>query len=568
MKKIFILSVVLILLMTSCSEPSSTISDDNNDNFEWTIVKEPTCNQDGKKTRYDEEGNLIEQTIPALGHNWGEWEIDQEPACEYNGYKTRYCSRCDDIEQVDIPATGHTFIGDDLLYDEQTHYQYCTKCQNYVNIEDHNLTLVEEKQLSMPIIINENNDATKLGTDWLYWVTYGRNHSSLSYQTIKGNDKDAKNIISVVNGTNNDDIRCLDEYDDDYYYVNYGSEKVYECDHCGAKIAVKELKTFETIPEIYNSNLFTNAYEAYFEYDEKGNLITVESKYYGIHSSSKDYCYRTINRYFEYDQQNRVISVKTSPDSKYRVGIYYNEEYDNQVYDVVYKCEYYYNLHDEWITNDLDRIYVLYDELGRIYEAKYACTYEMDNSSFTEECLYLLSYYGDELLLSSFIKEDRLVESGVPKPDFGDSYYHNYYFDEYGNMIRSESWTASSNKENVVEYTNAYDSNGLITFQDVYRSSSNNEFYNISYDYDFDEYGNLIYVSARTTCKSIYSNNTAEEFVEADITYDDNGNIISMTVSRYNHPNNNPELVLSNQKTTTFSRVSNVMEDETTILLN
>lgn len=568
MKKIFILSVVLILLMTSCSEPSSTISDDNNDNFEWTIVKEPTCNQDGKKTRYDEEGNLIEQTIPALGHDWGEWEIDQEPACEYNGYKTRYCSRCDDIEQVDIPATGHIFIGDDLLYDEQTHYQYCTKCQNYVNIQNHNLTLVEEKQLSMPIIINENNDATKLGTDWLYWVTYGRNHSSLSYQTIKGNDKDAKNIISVVNGTNNDDIRCLDEYDDDYYYVNYGSEKVYECDHCGAKIAVKKLKTFETIPEIYNSNLFTNAYEAYFEYDEKGNLITVESKYYGIHSSSKDYCYRTINRYFEYDQQNRVISVKTSPDSKYRVGIYYNEEYDNQVYDVVYKCEYYYNLHDEWITNDLDRIYVLYDELGRIYEAKYACTYEIDNSSFTEECLYLLSYYGDELLLSSFIKEDRLVESGVPKPDFGDSYYHNYYFDEYGNMIRSESWTASSNKENVVEYTNAYDSNGLITFQDVYRSSSNNEFYNISYDYDFDEYGNLIYVSARTTWKSIYSNNTAEEFVEADIFYDDNGNIISMTTYYYDHPNNNPELVLSDQKTTTFSRVSNVIEDETTVLLN
>lgn len=563
MKKIFILSVVLILLMTSCSEPSSTISDDNNDNFEWTIVKEPTCNQDGKKTRYDEKGNLIEQTIPALGHDWGEWEIDQEPSCEYNGYKTRYCSLCDDIEQVDIPATGHTFIGDDLLYDEQTHYQYCTKCQNYVNIEDHNLTLVEEKQLSMPIIINENNDATKLGTDWLYWGTYGRNHSSLSYQTIKGNDKDAKNVISVVNGINCNDIRCKDEYDDDYYYVNYGSEKVYECDHCGAKIAVKKLKTFETIPEIYNSNLFTNAYEAYFEYDEKGNLITVESKYYGIHSSSKDYCYRTINRYFEYDQQNRVISVKTSPDSKYRVGIYYDEEYDGQLYDIVYKSEYYNSSRDGWFFGDYPRIYTLVDELGRIYEAKEVEDYVYDDILY--ETLIELSYYGDEFTLSSFKEESRTSNNGG---NFSTSYYHNYYFDEYGNMIRSEQWTASSNKENVVEYTNTYDSNGLIIFQNVYRTNSSYEFYNISYDYRSDENGNLIYVSARTTCKSIYSNNTAEEFVEADITYDDNGNIISMTVSRYNHPNNNPELVLSNQKTTTFSRVSNVMEDETTILLN
>ena len=550
-KKFLFLPLMLTLLLSGCSGQTSTNTDSNNDlelTIEWTIEKEPTCTQDGKKTRYDEEGNLIEETIPALGHDWGEWEIEIEPYCEYEGIKTRYCSRCYERERVDIPATGHTFVDDGFLYDEQTHCQYCIKCENYVNVQYHNLILLEENQLFMPVFFNENNSVygiTILLTDG----PHSRNRDFLDYQTIKGNDKDAKNIISVFrpNGYPYNLIRCLDN---DYYYVNYGSEKVYQCDDCGAKIAVKKLKTSEIIPEVYNSKLFTNAYEAYFEYDDNGNLISIESKYYGISSSREDYCYRTINRYFEYDEQNRVVSVKTSPNDNYRIVIYYNEEYDNKVYDIVYKCETFGSA--GWESLHYPSLYILYDEFGRIYNAKMVEEYF---NGITHETLFELSYYEDEFTLSSYKAECWALENDNYFYD-SSSYQDYYWFDEYGNTIRREFWSESTNRESVTSYTNTYNSDGLITFQDIYSSSSSYEYYNISYDYRYDD-ENLIYISATTTRKTI-SGNVGVHLVEADIIYDNNGNIISMTVSE-NGTWGSP---------TTFSRVSDVIEEELTVLLN
>ena len=79
---------------------------------DWTVVKEATCTEDGLRTKTclrEGCGYVLEEVIPALGHNYGEWYTVTEPTCTETGLKQHDCTRCDHFETEVIPALGHDF---------------------------------------------------------------------------------------------------------------------------------------------------------------------------------------------------------------------------------------------------------------------------------------------------------------------------------------------------------------------------------------------------------------------------------------------------------------------------
>ena len=80
---------------------------------DYTVTKEPTCTEQGEKTRTCSVCGYSETTeVPATGHTLGEYNITKEPTCTEQGEKTRTCSVCGYSETTEVPATGHTYDSD------------------------------------------------------------------------------------------------------------------------------------------------------------------------------------------------------------------------------------------------------------------------------------------------------------------------------------------------------------------------------------------------------------------------------------------------------------------------
>ena len=60
-------------------------------------------------------------------HSYGEWEVTVEPTCTQDGEKTRVCS-CGEKEKQPVPALGHDITGDGITYIPAT-------CQNRGSIK-------------------------------------------------------------------------------------------------------------------------------------------------------------------------------------------------------------------------------------------------------------------------------------------------------------------------------------------------------------------------------------------------------------------------------------------------
>lgn len=106
------------------------------------IIQPATCTQNGSCVLSCKNSNCtvqITQEILLIGHNYtANYVVDKEPTCDQEGSKSRHCSRCDaHNESIAIPAIGHT-PGDTLTdriitacchnpgqYDEVC---YCTIC--------------------------------------------------------------------------------------------------------------------------------------------------------------------------------------------------------------------------------------------------------------------------------------------------------------------------------------------------------------------------------------------------------------------------------------------------------
>lgn len=95
---------------------------------EWTTTLEPTCTEEGTKTRACTVcGYEQTETISENGHSFGEWEVTTEPTCVDEGEETRTCANCDATETRPVPATGeHVYAG--WTSDESGHRHICETC--------------------------------------------------------------------------------------------------------------------------------------------------------------------------------------------------------------------------------------------------------------------------------------------------------------------------------------------------------------------------------------------------------------------------------------------------------
>lgn len=77
---------------------------------EFTIDEEPTCTEDGSKSKYCTIcGEVITEVIPATGHNYSDWNVTKEETCTEDGSKEKVCANCGDVITEAIPAIGHDY---------------------------------------------------------------------------------------------------------------------------------------------------------------------------------------------------------------------------------------------------------------------------------------------------------------------------------------------------------------------------------------------------------------------------------------------------------------------------
>lgn len=89
MKKIILifLSLICIFSLVSCGNKESL---PNNQNTKWNIVKSASCSEEGLKEKYV-NGELAQEAIPALGHDYGEWNVNLKESCTTDGKEERQC---------------------------------------------------------------------------------------------------------------------------------------------------------------------------------------------------------------------------------------------------------------------------------------------------------------------------------------------------------------------------------------------------------------------------------------------------------------------------------------------
>jgi len=77
---------------------------------DWTITKEPTCTQEGKKTVYCTVCLYEkEETIPVKEHTFGIWKITTEPTTNTAGRNERTCSYCGYVDAVVLQPAPEGF---------------------------------------------------------------------------------------------------------------------------------------------------------------------------------------------------------------------------------------------------------------------------------------------------------------------------------------------------------------------------------------------------------------------------------------------------------------------------
>lgn len=91
----------------------------------WTVVKEPTCTEKGRKETvcslcHDKKTD----DIPAIGHAYSDWQTVKEPTFHEDGLQKRVCENCGDELEAVLPKLSegheHDFSGDQILIKEAT----------------------------------------------------------------------------------------------------------------------------------------------------------------------------------------------------------------------------------------------------------------------------------------------------------------------------------------------------------------------------------------------------------------------------------------------------------------
>ncbi len=120
--------------LPGCTNEDAVIRNNGN-HFCFAEVSDPTCVESGTVWWYcvycDEM--VLEETLPALGHDWSGEKVLQEPTCTTDGQAYRICNRCGLEDYRTIPALGHDWqpAGNDSATCTEGGLQsyYCRRCQ-------------------------------------------------------------------------------------------------------------------------------------------------------------------------------------------------------------------------------------------------------------------------------------------------------------------------------------------------------------------------------------------------------------------------------------------------------
>lgn len=100
---------------------------------DWMVMVAPTCTMPGTRRKACECGDVIEESIPALGHELVHHEA-QEPTCTTSGWSAYdTCSRCNYTTFQVIAALGHDLIHHAAQAPTEDHigwnaYDTCSRC--------------------------------------------------------------------------------------------------------------------------------------------------------------------------------------------------------------------------------------------------------------------------------------------------------------------------------------------------------------------------------------------------------------------------------------------------------
>lgn len=78
-------------------------------NYTSTVTKNATCTEAGIRTFTCECGDTYQESIDALGHDFGEWTVTKPATCTEKGIETRHCSRCDATETRETDKAEHVY---------------------------------------------------------------------------------------------------------------------------------------------------------------------------------------------------------------------------------------------------------------------------------------------------------------------------------------------------------------------------------------------------------------------------------------------------------------------------
>lgn len=113
---------------TCTREGCSHTKTENTPKLQHNMVAQPevgaTCTS-GAYTPYkcancDHSYNVYNETQPAIGHVWGEWTVTTAATNTEKGKMERQCEKCDEVQEVEIPAGGHKFATVPTLEEKAT----------------------------------------------------------------------------------------------------------------------------------------------------------------------------------------------------------------------------------------------------------------------------------------------------------------------------------------------------------------------------------------------------------------------------------------------------------------
>lgn len=91
---------------------------------DWTVVKSPTCTENGTEQRVctNDAYHVETRAISATGHQWSAWTVVSEPTCTATGLERRVClNDTSHIETREIGRLEHTDANEDGFCDECGH---------------------------------------------------------------------------------------------------------------------------------------------------------------------------------------------------------------------------------------------------------------------------------------------------------------------------------------------------------------------------------------------------------------------------------------------------------------